>query len=113
MKDRLQEFRVDDKDKDPRYQDHKLLNRLLSQEEIDNLEAWHESRREVRDYDYERVGYMERQPRNIIKSNYNYEQFKEYTKQYKDAMKKDEEKSREFYKMVKYVKSLDMEETKD
>lgn len=54
-------------------------------------------------YDYERTGYMTRQPRlDLSKYNYNYEQFKQYTSLYEEARAKDKEGLRQFYKMVKY-----------
>lgn len=55
------------------------------------------------DYAYTRENYMMRQPRlDLSKTNYNYEQFREFTSLYEDAKKKDREELRQFYKMVKY-----------
>lgn len=36
-------------------------------------------------------------------TNFNFEQFKEYTAMYEQARVKDEHDSKEFYKLVKYV----------
>lgn len=42
-------------------------------------------------YDYEREGYMKRQPRlDLSKYNYNFEQFSQYTQLYEQAKKKDQ-----------------------
>jgi hypothetical protein len=50
---------------------------------------------------------MNRQPRvDLSKYNYNFEQFREYTKLYEKAKNKDQEELTQFYKMVKYVKEF-------
>lgn len=47
---------------------------------------------------------MKRQPRtNLRVKNFNFEQFSEYASIYEDARAKDETRSRDFYKLVKYV----------
>lgn len=49
--------------------------------------------------------YFKRQPRvDQTKLNYNFEQFKRYTKLLDTAVAKDNYQSRRFYKMVHYVK---------
>ena len=50
--------------------------------------------------------YMRRQPRiDLSKLSYNFEQFPNYSKQLESAHEKDLEKSKKFYKLVKYVKA--------
>ena len=50
--------------------------------------------------------YMRRQPRiDPSKLSYNFEQFPKYSQQLQTAREKDIEKSKKFYKLVKYVKS--------
>lgn len=47
---------------------------------------------------------MKRQPRtNLREKNFNFEQFNEYATIYEDARIKDETRSKDFYKLVKYV----------
>jgi hypothetical protein len=47
---------------------------------------------------------MKRQPRaNLRDKNFNFEQFSEYTSIYEEARAKDEKRSQDFYKLVKYV----------
>ena len=49
--------------------------------------------------------YFRRQPRvNINKLSYNHEQFKRYTKIFKEAQEKDDVKSERFFKVLQYVK---------
>jgi hypothetical protein len=56
-------------------------------------------------YQYELEGYMKRQPRlDLSKLNYNREQFREYTALYEEAKVKDDEQTRQFFKMVKYAR---------
>lgn len=56
-------------------------------------------------FPYEQPDYLQRQPRaNVREFNYNFEQFREYTSMYEEARKKDEQTSKDFYKLVKYVK---------
>ena len=47
---------------------------------------------------------MKREPRaNLQKRNFNFEEFKNYSAMYEQARVKDENQSKEFYKLVKYV----------
>lgn len=49
--------------------------------------------------------YMRRQPRiDHSKLSYNFEQFRDYTKFFKEAKARDDQASQKFYKLVKYVK---------
>ena len=53
----------------------------------------------------ERGDYMKRQPRvKIDEVSYNFEQYSRYSTMLASATKKDEAKSKNFYKIVKYVK---------
>jgi hypothetical protein len=53
---------------------------------------------------YELKDYMKRQPRaNLRDKNFNFEQFSEYVSIYEEARAKDEKRSQDFYKLVKYV----------
>ena len=55
-------------------------------------------------FPYEQENYMKRQPRTTVREmNFNFEQFREYTAMYEEARVKDDEKSEQFYKLVKYV----------
>lgn len=57
-------------------------------------------------YNYLQEDYLKRQPRvNVRAMNYNFEQFKEYTKIYEDARVKDDKQSEKFWKLVKYVQA--------
>jgi hypothetical protein len=56
-------------------------------------------------FKYNKEGYMSRQPRIDFKGkNYNFEQFRDYTRLYESAKKKDQKELENFYKMVKYSK---------
>ena len=47
-----------------------------------------------------------RQPRMELRNkNFNFEQFNAFTQKYEEARSKDELASKEFYKLVKYVRS--------
>lgn len=60
---------------------------------------------DVKDLVREKGDYFKRQPRVDLDSyGYNHEQFKRYTKEFKHAKEADDRKSREFYKLVRYVK---------
>ena len=83
---------------------------VKTQEELDVLQKEKDLARADtgydRLYDYAKEGYMSRQPRfNLSKHGYNHEQFKEYTKMYEDAWRKDREQLSKFYKMLNYVKA--------
>lgn len=55
----------------------------------------------VRDED----NYFKRQPRvNPQTLNYNFEQFKRYTKMLEKAIEKDNYESKRFYKLINYIK---------
>ena len=55
----------------------------------------------------ERGDYMRRQPRvDPTKLSYNFEQYRRYTSLLQSAKAKDDQKSMEFYKLVKYVKAF-------
>lgn len=86
------------------YDQVKNIDRLFTHEELETIEMKKEKQRLAdTSYQYELKDYMKRQPRLDLSSyNYNYEQFKEYTRIYGDAKKKDQEELRQFYKMVKY-----------
>jgi len=50
--------------------------------------------------------YFRRQPRtDLSKHSYNYEQFYRYTKMFREAKDKDQQVSKKFYKLVKYVQA--------
>ncbi len=47
---------------------------------------------------------MKRQPRlNLAKKNFNFEEYKPYIQMYEEAKEKDDQESKNFYKLVKYV----------
>eukprot|EP00356_Strombidium_inclinatum_P003886 CAMPEP_0170495566 /NCGR_PEP_ID=MMETSP0208-20121228/17279_1 /TAXON_ID=197538 /ORGANISM="Strombidium inclinatum, Strain S3" /LENGTH=431 /DNA_ID=CAMNT_0010771849 /DNA_START=98 /DNA_END=1389 /DNA_ORIENTATION=- len=59
---------------------------------------------ELGDFDW--TGYMTRQPRyNHRAKNFNFEDFYRFTQTYEQARELDEENSKQFYKLVKYVKN--------
>lgn len=59
----------------------------------------------MEDLERERGDYMKRQPRvKIDEVSYNFEQYSRYSNMLASATKKDEAKSKNFYKIVKYVK---------
>ena len=79
------------KETDPRYQKHKGLDELLSNEEIREKQARIEFLRETHDeFDFDKSDYMARQPRVKNLRNYNFEQYKQYTEMFNEAKAKDE-----------------------
>jgi len=63
----------------------------MRNEELEHIEK-QKDRRRLGDigFEYEKEGYMKRQPRSdISKQNYNYEQFREFTKFHREAKQKD------------------------
>jgi len=59
----------------------------------------------MKDLIREEGDYFKRQPRvDITKMNYNFEQYRRYTKDFNKAKQIDDENSLGFYKLVKYVK---------
>jgi hypothetical protein len=105
LKDGQELTKLEDNRSLPYYQQIKDLKRLETNEEklakavvLDIKKAADTS------FQYEREGYMSRQPRIDLKQyNYNFEQFREYTTLYERAKKKDSDDLTAFYKMVKYV----------
>lgn len=96
----------------------KNLDRLLTDEEIALREQAKEDnvRQPVNDpNNYELTNYMKRQPRMDLRvRNFNFEEYKPYIEMYEDSRTKDEEDSKNFYKLVKYVlarKGTDEERT--
>lgn len=90
------------------YQQVKTLDKLRTQEELDTEEIARQKHLKAdTSYQYQLEGYLKRQPRLDLKKsvgNYNYEQFREYTALYEEAKLKDDEETRQFYKMVKYAR---------
>ena len=87
------------------YDQTRGLKKLMTNAEKEAVEAEKDMyRKKIGHKDYEREGYMKRQPRlDLSKYNYNFEQFREYTALYERAKKRDTEELTQFYKMVKYV----------
>lgn len=92
-----------------RWDEVRSMKRLLTNEEKEEIETF-------KDYnldngvnnpdDYDHSGYMMRQPRMELRNkNFNFEQFNAFTLKYEEARSKDELASKEFYKLVKYVRS--------
>ena len=91
------------------YNQVKTLNKLMTNEEKEQQDNYVVDQHDngLNDPDnYEKTGYMSRQPRmNLRQKNFNFEQFQKYTHKYEAAREKDEHRSKEFYKLVKYVKA--------
>jgi hypothetical protein len=93
------------------YEQIKLVNKVLTDQDKEKelehkefLEAPEVIEQE--NFIREEGDYMRRQPRVDLKKhgNYNFEQFRRFTEVYEDAREKDDRKSREFYRLTKYVK---------
>lgn len=99
------ELEMNYKDSDPRYQKHKGLDELLTNEQVREKQARIEFLREHHDeFDFDKSDYMERQPRVQKLKNYNFEQYRQYTKLFNEAKAKDDKELRNFYKTLQYAK---------
>ena len=93
------------------YDQIKHLKTLLTEEQKKHLLAEFERAYipdivTMKDLEREEGDYMRRQPRiDPNKLSYNFEQYKRYTAQIRKAKSIDDEKSRRFYQIVKYVKA--------
>lgn len=95
----------------------KNLNRLLTAEEKDQMIEEFKRANEpdivtYKQMERERGDFMRRQPRiDPEKLSYNFEQYSRYTTILAGAKRVDDERSRKFYKLVKYVKKNKDKET--
>ena len=86
----------------------KGMKRLMTNEEKQAKEDFIQDRinnpvNDIDDIDWE--GYMSRQPRfDLRKHNFNFEEYDKYIKMYEEADALDKEKSKQFYRLVNYVK---------
>ena len=101
---------LENQSKEERWRFVRTYKHLLTQEQKDSIQKEIDiasaDKGQDRIFNYEKEGYMKRQPRfDLSKHSYNYEQFREFTKLYEDAWRKDRTQLTKFYKMVNYVKA--------
>lgn len=101
---------LDNQSNDDRWKFVRNEKRVLTQEQKDAIQTEMQiasaEKGQERIYNYEKEGYMKRQPRfDLTKHSYNYEQFRQFTQLYEEAWRKDRSQLTKFYKMVNYVKA--------
>lgn len=89
----------------PRYFEHSYLSKLITDKERE--ETTLKQAKKSDDYlspnKYD-PNYMATQPRNTNVQNYNFEQYKGYTKIYTEQMEKDRQRQHELRRILKYIK---------
>lgn len=92
-----------------RWERVKNLDSLKTDDRKAEIEAWKESNRQNPENTLDNInwdGYMSRQPRFDLRAhNFNFEDYDRYIEMYEEAKAEDDERSKDFYKLVKYVKA--------
>jgi len=100
----FEEEHIFQRDTDPRYQEHRRLVKLITNKEreeaeyLQSLRVDDPSSPNLINKDFNKV-----QPRNLNITNYNFEQYKGFTRIYNEQMKKDREKQYQTKRILKYI----------
>jgi hypothetical protein len=97
--------RIDQRDVDPKFSQHKNLWRLITDKEREDKRLKIDARIDTpASPNSTDPNFYKKQPRNVNIPNYNFEQYFEFTKLYNQQMEKDRQKQYLFKRIFKYIK---------
>jgi len=103
--------RIKERDKDPRYQEHRLIDRYMTNKQKEELERLEFLKRNPPHPNRDSDDFKKKQPRLQLNYNYNFFQHKEFTKFFETQVEKDKKKDLLEKRLLKYLKNVEDKHT--